>query len=451
MAKIIVSVDHKWRDLPAYVYLSELLKKDNHEVLLVRNGFEKYYVVGFKPEMILMTHLYEKSKQQFAKELSEQGIIVMLLPTEGIPTLERARKFASGFNNDLSGVDLHFLWNRPMFDLLSKNETIKKDSLRVVGCPRFDFYRNPLNKTIIEKNKFCEKFNLDKKLPIITFATNFTQSQFHNNTDKANFLKKDAKRLGYENTIKAITGSLEDMARRDYESREILLKAFCQLLNDFPAVNFILKLHPSEDHLYYLNLEKKLKDKYGGRVIVISSGYIWDLLKVTDIELQRSCTTAIESWMTGKPTIEMKLNPDEWYFSPEHAAGSSVATNYEQLKSYVVKYLADSSITPELHHARNEFIEKWCYKVDGKRTFSLAEEINNYYKTNKKNIRIKFNIKYYLIYLVLKYSNYKIHDLRVYGVLSIFKQNKVDKLGRIDKYFKKDDVNFWRKKIQAIL
>lgn len=451
MAKILVSVDHKWRDLPAYVYLSELLRKDNHEVLLVRNGFEKYYVVGFKPDMILMTHLYEKHRQQFARELKDQGVIVMLLPTEGIPTLARARKFASGFNTDLSGVDLHFLWNRPMFDLLSKNQTIKQDSLRVVGCPRFDFYRSPLSEIILEKEKFCEKFKLDKNLPIITFATNFTQSQFHNNTDKADFLKRDAERLGYESTIKAITGSLEEMARRDYESREILLKAFCQLLEDFPAVNFVLKLHPSEDHQHYVELENKLKKKYSNRVIIISTGYIWDLLKVTDIELQRSCTTAVESWMTGKPTIEMKLNPDEWYFSPEHAAGSSVAHDYEQLKNYILKYLVSSSINQDIYQARNEFLEKWCYKIDGKRTLTLAEEISHFYKSNKKITKIKFNIKYYLIYLLIKYSDYKIHDLKVYGVFSIFKQNKVDKLGRVDKFFNQRDVSFWRKKILSTI
>ena len=449
MAKILISVDHKWRDLPAYVYLSELLRKDNHEILLVRNGFEKYYVVGFKPDMILMTHLYEKHRQQFARELKDQGVVVMLLPTEGIPTLAGARKFVSGFNTDLSGVDLHFVWNQPMFDLLSKNETIKQDSLRVVGCPRFDFYRSPLSRIILEKDEFCEKFKLNKSFPIITFATNFTQSQFHNN--KEAFLVKDAERLGYENTVKALTGSLGEMARRDYESREILLKAFCQLLDDFPFVNFVLKLHPSEDHQYYVELENKIKEKYSGRAIMISTGYIWDLLRVTDIELQRSCTTAVESWMTGKPTIEMKLNPDEWYFSPEHAAGSSVANNYEELRSHILKYLKSSCIDKDIHRARIEFLEKWCYKVDGKRVLSLTEEITKFYKNNKKIRNIKFNIKYYLIYLIIRYSDYKVHDLKVYGVFSIFKQNKIDKLGRVDKYFNERDVSFWRKKILTII
>jgi hypothetical protein len=39
----------------------------------------------------------------------------------------------------------------------------------------------------------------------------------------------------------------------------------------------------------------------------------------------------------------------------------------------------------------------------------------------------------------------------VYGVFSIFKQNKVDKLGRVDKFFNQRDVSFWRKKILSTI
>ena len=59
---------------------------------------------------------------------------------------------------------------------------------------------------------------------------------------------------------------------------------------------------------------------------------IWDVLNATDILLQRSCLTGIEAWIMGKPTIELHLNPDDWYYSTEIAGGSDEVFNYEQLK-----------------------------------------------------------------------------------------------------------------------
>ena len=200
MIKILISIDHKWRDLPGYVYLGSLLEKEGFSVQYCRNGLEKYFIQGFKPHIVVINHLYDKRKQKYFKKVSDQGVRVVILPTEGIPTLAKYREFAAGVENDLSSVSLHLLWNEPMRKITAQNTTISLDKLKVVGVPRFDFYRSPLNKKLISRESFIEKYKLKEGLPIITFATNFTQAQFA--TQNKKFLEDDSKNLGYDKLFK---------------------------------------------------------------------------------------------------------------------------------------------------------------------------------------------------------------------------------------------------------
>jgi len=224
-----------------------------------------------------------------------------------------------------------------------------------------------------------------------------------------------------------------------------------KLIRDFPNVNFVLKLHPSEDHMYYFEIYNSELKKYHNRVKIIVQDYIWDILNVTDVELKRSCTTGIESWILGKPTIEMKLNPDEWYYSPEHASGSDVVTDYKMLKNLVAFYLNGGSISKEKGLKRDEFLDKWCFKVDGNATKRMVDMLDMRLKNTKKRKKITSKVNDRLMFYSLKYSDYKIHDLRVYGIKNLLSGRKVDKLGRVDKYFNMHDVAFWKEKIGSVV
>lgn len=448
MGKILISIDHKWRDVPGYVYAGLMLEKLGHEVHFVRNGLEKYFVPTVKPDLVLMIHLYDKRKQKFAKELKKQGILVALMPTEGIPTLEKYRAFAAGVDTDLSGVDVHFVWNRPMQEILRRNHTISDVNIYTVGVPRFDFYREPLSKVLLCKEEFCIKYNLNPEYPIITFATNFTQASFYNKNRE--FLEQDSRNLGYKKVMEKISGGVMEVARRDNESREILTSSFIRLMNEFPHVNFILKLHPSEDHQFYYDRFNNIKSGHHDRLRIITQEHIWDILNVTDIEMKRSCTTGIEAWILGKPTIEMKLNPDEWYFSKEHASGSDVVESYDELRDIVEHYLSGGEIDEDKHVAREKFIRRWCYQVDGKSTERMVQIIDNVLKKRDKCTKPRFSLKNILIYYGLIISNYMIHDIRVYGLGNYLTKNKVDKLGRLDKYFNLDDINYWKTKLSSL-
>lgn len=442
MGNIVIGVDHKWRDLPGYVYAKLLLENLGHKVYLVRNGFEEGCAYLNKADAIIYNHVYEDTRAKSIAKLSAFGILNLIMPTEGIPTLSNTQVFATGKFSDLSKIDLHFVWNEEMKRLMAEHTDFDPDKIYITGVPRFDFYKPPLNAALMSKEQFCEKYKIDNQFPIITLATNFTHASFYKQNEE--FLKNDWKKLKVDKVLDPL-----DCARRDFESREIIINGIISLLTKRQNINLIIKLHPSENHAYYYELlEGPLKD-YRNRVRIIVQEYIWDILNVTDVLLKRSCTTGVEAWILNKPTIEVRLNPDEWYFSEAHAGGSDIVTNTNALIEKVEYYIAGGEISDQLLANRKDFLEKWCYRVDGQSTERFVHKVDDLIikKGKSTNIKVDFAVlKKVIIYYLLQLTDYKIHDLRVYG----WKQS-LDKLGRIDKYFHLCEEESWYKKLKKII
>ncbi len=96
MARILIAVDHKWRDLAGHVYAGLLLEQLGHVVHYARNNLEKNYISTIKPDLVLMNHLIPLKKQVFSRYLQKQNIRVAILPTEGMPTLDVMRNHMGG-------------------------------------------------------------------------------------------------------------------------------------------------------------------------------------------------------------------------------------------------------------------------------------------------------------------------------------------------------------------
>lgn len=437
---ILISVDHKWRDLAGYVYAKLLLEKLGYKVILVRNGLEEYYADVYNPVAIVMIHLYSRKKDKVIKNLKKRNILIFLMPTEGIPTLKGVRKLAAGCFSDLSNIDLHFVWNEEMKKIMLEEKVIDPHKIYVTGVPRFDFYRNPLQKTLLDRKQFKKKYKINNDFPIITWATNFTNASFYKRNKK--FLKNDWKNLQVDKIINP-----EEAAEKDFISRNIFFDNIKKLLQENQKINLILKLHPSEDQSYYYKKINKLSENVKSRVRIIHKEYIWDVLNSTDILLKRSCTTGAEAWLLNKPTIELRLNPNEWYYSKEHAAGSDEVYDYNQFKRKVDYYLNGGSVDEDKKNKRKEFIRKWCFFVDGNSTKRFISQLDKKIKSRKNN-RIKEKkkdfdfVKSFLITSLMELTNFKIHDFKVYGV-----SKKKDKLGRFDKFFNRKDEKEWLNKI----
>ncbi|MEW6601373.1 MAG: hypothetical protein AB1499_10430, partial [Nitrospirota bacterium] len=191
---ILFFVDHKWRDLLSSVYIKLLLEKRGYRVTIARNGFERFILPVIQPDAVIFNHVYEDKRVNLIKRFTGSGLKVIILPTENIPVLDKVKKLFAGALSDMSGVNICFLWNNAIADVMRDDRTFDPGKTRVIGVPRFDIYKNPLLMSLISsRDEFLSKYGLDPRYPVVTMTTNFVMSGFaHKNKE---FLEKDTKGL----------------------------------------------------------------------------------------------------------------------------------------------------------------------------------------------------------------------------------------------------------------
>lgn len=444
--RILIPIDHKWRDLATYVLLGLELERRGLEVIYCRNTLEQYFMEYHQPDAIILNQVLSKHSEVLTKEWAKLGVGVYILPTEGIPTLAETYKYAVGGFSDLSGVRKVYCWNNVARDALLENKTIKAYQILTVGVPRFDFYSRHLKGAILSRNEFNAKYGLSSDRKNLLIATNFTQADFH--VAHKDFLLKDAKTLRYDKVMNNLGLGVEECARLDYESRELLIDSVKKLISSGLDANIILKLHPSENHEFYVNALTEQK----GQVTIISQELIWDVLVNCDVEIERSCTTAFESWILGKPTIEFRLHPHEWYQSEIHSCGSFIATNYEELVAATLSALSGPTEFTKKYLGHREFVlDRYCGKLDGLRTTKLADDLAKDVTSQPRALWRHRNLKATALAAVLKFNDWMMDDIRVCGLKNFIVGSRIDYLGRVDKHVHDADILYWSDKLISLL
>jgi len=446
MKKVLLITDHKWRDLAGYVYLKSLLEKNRDiKVRLCRLGEDRFWVLHDRPDVVIYNHLYEDRKVRFAKWLKKQNVGIIILPTENMPLRDGVEDLFAGKFTDLSPVDVYLSWNEQVANRIIELGKLPAGKVKVIGVPRFDFYCPPLTQLLIDKEEIQKKYELtiNKNAPVVLYATNFTIASF---SDNKSFLYKDWNALKLNRIDGYKPEQIENRIQSDIISRDRTINTVKQLLNEFPDLQVIYKPHPSENHAFYADVIKELKKQFPKRFAFVIQEYIWDILNMSDVILQRTCTTAIEAWMLGKPTVELHLHPNELYFSEEHASGSNIAYSYDDIKKYVDYYCTGGKIPDSMQKHRESLFKKWCYKVDGMRTIEAANIIIRFLESRGK-ARYSISARDFISLYPKEYSK------QIYRYIRNFIREKfigVDKLGRIDKQFMEKDVKFWEERIASI-
>lgn len=434
--KILFPIDQKWRDLPGNILIGSYLKKNNFNVIYCRAGKEKYFVELFQPDIVILNHVRSDENNQLSIYLKKKrNVRVFVLPTEGIPTLKEGVSHELASNKDLSGVCKIFSWGNFTKELFIKNQ----NKNIVIGAHRFDFYDRFYSDLVFSKNELFAKYDLNSVYQTVLIATNFTKAGFFKKNRK--FFQNDLIKQNVIGYINKFYKGLSNITKEDYLSREILIKSLKEIIIEYPNRNYILKLHPSEDQVFYDDIFRGLN------VRIISSEYIWNLLPHVDTIVNRSCTTSLEAWILSKPTIEFRLNPNELHKSDLHSSGSLIVKSHKELEQALIQSLRSPKkfIKPFLKKREKTLLDLIGFQ-DGKRSREIANEITKLSKNNKADWTKKNNI-YRFIARVYLFKNYFFHDIRLYGFFNYLCGKKVDNLGRLDKHINNNDINFWEAKI----
>ncbi len=442
---LLISV-FKYRDLPGLILLKVLLEKKGNAVLIVNHAdtnLLRYYIHKFRPNLIVFPQIkYSIFAKNFG--LKEKKIGAVYILSEGEQFFKEFNLGNAGKFLDLSESDVFFTWNEKIKKYIKTHKTIPLGKCFLGGVPRFDFYREPFSKIILPKNEFCSIYNMNPDKPIISWSTNFGYIEIENDKERLDSFVKNMYRDGFQ--APPVFKDMPHIVESEIKSRKLGMDCIINLAKKFPDAYIVIKVHPGETNHWYVD---QVKNSGLNNIRIIQFEHIWNVLNATSVHLHRSCTTGVEAWFLDKPTVELRLNKEDWFFFKKLAQGSDVIYSYNECESAVKKYLAGTKVSSKQKIMRNHIIQDLYFKIDGKRAEFHSNIIHQWLKKQDADVSVFRNSFFDALsdfYHIFK----TIIGLPEYTPLnSLFFKNKY-KDDR-NKYFSKEDVISFEQKIKEAL
>ena len=191
---------------------------------------------------------------------------------------------------------------------------------------------------------------------------------------------------------------------RDHQHKyEHSMKLFRQFISENPRYNYLVKPHPQESYMPYI---ENLKDMRQVRIVNANEQSI-ELVRYSDVQINSHCTTSIEKWMRDINSKVISIEPLRLEINDlaAMAVGNIIARDYEQLRSHMHGYLNGANVTDDLISKREDFIMKYFCSNDGNASGKVADTIFRYL-VNKPGPRRSLNCyKHILGYAIRKIKN----------------------------------------------
>ena len=159
--KVLLLGQFKCRDLPGLALLKVLLEiQGPYDVLLAPEvpglGIQPY-LSEMTPHLVVFPQFMNRLHVAQAQFLRQNGIGVAVLPAEGTSSIREVRLQMAGKSVDLSSVDLLFVWNWAIVELIRTHKTIELERCVVAGVPRLDFHHPRFRQFLMSKERFCAR------------------------------------------------------------------------------------------------------------------------------------------------------------------------------------------------------------------------------------------------------------------------------------------------------
>ncbi len=357
---VVILVDDRTRDL----MIASLLAHHLEALSIVAHlePLEAYQgcLAAWRPDLILFNHLTASHLAAYSRRLHEMGVLTAVLPNEGILYDQEEMRFNSGRHHTDAHIDLFFCWNEQHRLALCESGFGAKSRIEVVGVPRFDFYIEPWS-------RLCQRRHLTlRQRPNLLLCTNFSTAKFlelpREHGDRFFAPWKDRIPL-YNDYWAAIEAH--------FKGRTRVLDFIRELVAD-GRYDLTLRPHPREEEGFYEAFLAALPAEQRALITLDHDSSITELILECDLQLSiETCTTALESWIAGKPTVEIDLDRHPLWYSQEAAACGLACSDPVKLVPMVDQAL-NSPPPPQLVTRRRAHVQKWCSATDGKATERMA-------------------------------------------------------------------------------
>ncbi|MBK8008152.1 MAG: hypothetical protein IPK23_06735 [Rhizobiales bacterium] len=348
---VVLLVDNKVRDLKMAALIAHQLEEMGVPCRLEPLEAFRAVVGAYQPSMIIFNHLNASHLAGWSRHLADMGILVSVLPNEGFVYDDEWRPFMSGHFHSPK-VDHFFCWNAQHRAALVSEGSDKTQNVHVVGVPRFDFFFKPWS------NSLPPAPPRTSKKPRVLFCTNFVFARLHNNAREQEMLFG-----GTQQKIKGI--ELYPAAIGSHWSSRNKITRYLEALLDDGRFEVLLRPHPNEDRSFYERWMEKLPAERKANLVYDPVTTITSLILDCDLEIScESCTTAVESWIAKKPTIELVFDKNPLLYREAHGQLNFECDSHEKLPEMIAHHIGAPEQL-EKKELRVKHLEKWCGSADG--------------------------------------------------------------------------------------
>ena len=379
-APVLLIADHKWRDLPGLALLKVLLE-DDHGIpaRIVNYRFWDAAMLAFRPSVVCPTTQTGPRELGIARAAKRMGVGTIVIPTEGIPSAWKVMPILGCAHTDLSNVDRWFTWNDVVRDYMIEHKSLEAEQVITTGVNRFDFYVGPLSRLLMPKEELELRYGLTPGRPIVTWGTNFAHAGYA--LKDGDFIQHDWEVRGLT-TIPGFTDA-RAYAEADLRSMRDAQAIMLEIFHRFPHVNFLIKTHPAERLDMYQEYVQQCHDAGARNVALVSREYIGDLLHASAVDIHRYCTTGLEAWVMGIPTLGFHLKDWHSHESDGGAIGDAarvdhLVSNVDDVSEGLTRYLSGRSIDATVAAGRAAVLRRWLHRLDGGSTARQAQVIADF-------------------------------------------------------------------------
>lgn len=359
--RVVMLVDDKNRDLMVASLLVWQLRERGVQCFLEPLEAYRGALAAHRPHLMISNHLVAAHLVAWSKRLGEMGVLTAVLLNEGLCYDDEERNFNAGKHHSGAHIDYFFCWNEPLKRAMEGYGFGERTHIEVVGPARYDFYRPPWSRAF---NDY--RWPLSGR-PKVLMCTNFGLAKFFTapRTEGQRLLAPWTDRI-------PIYKDWWGLIATHYRAQQRFL-LFLEAVVTSGRFDVVFRPHPREDINVYRGLLERLSPEARRNVYMDSSSNITSLILACDLAIGcENCNTTMESWIAGKPTIELVFERNPVFYTPEVAALSPNCERPEEIVAMIERELADPR--QERYRAgRVAHLDKWCAGANGRATQRIAD------------------------------------------------------------------------------
>jgi len=359
--RVVMLVDDKNRDLMVATLLAWHFKRRGVECFLEPLEAWRGAVAAHRPHLMIFNHMVSSHLVEHSLRLAQMGVLTAVMVNEGLCYDDEERNFNAGKHHSGAHIDFYFCWNEPFKQAMQKYGFGERTHIEVVGPARYDYYRKPWSR-VFDDYRWPASGR-----PKLLVCSNFGIAKFFDAP------KSEAKRLFAPWTDRI-------PIYRDWWSLvEINHRAQRRFLGFLDAIvrarrfDLVLRPHPREDLDFYRQWLAGLPKDLRKEVQIDATSNITSLILACDLQVGcENCNTTLESWIAGKPTVELIFERHPVYYSPAVAALSPNCERPEDIVAAIERELADPR-QARFQAGRAAHLDKWCAGARGDATARITD------------------------------------------------------------------------------